>query len=99
MADVPAYDLSKSEHDLQRYFIYKATDKDGQTVLKGQCRKCNHDYSRAGRSTMNMTDHLKKCDKAAYDAYKSDKDKRKSNSAPITPRTQPTISSSFEVYF
>lgn len=91
MTDTSPYDLTKSEQDLQRYFIYKAIEKDGQTVLKGQCRKCNQDYSRAGRSTTNMTDRLEKCDKAG-------KEKRKYNSTPTTPRTQPTISSSFKVY-
>lgn len=92
MTDTSPYDLTKSEQDLQRYFIYKAIEKDGQTVLKGQCRKCNQDYSRPGRSTTNMTDHLEKCDKAG-------KEKRKYNFTPTTPRTQPTISSSFKVYF
>jgi hypothetical protein len=34
MSDALAYDLSKSERDLQRYFIYEAVEKDGQTELK-----------------------------------------------------------------
>jgi hypothetical protein len=67
MSDTPAYDLSKSEQDLQRYFIYKAIEKDGQTELKGQRRKCNKDCARNNRGTIAMLNYLKKCDKSASD--------------------------------
>jgi hypothetical protein len=87
MADASPYDLTKGEHDLQRYFIYKAKYEDGK--LKGECRKCDQDYSRNNGGTPNMLNHLEKCDKVVYDVYKSEKKLRKNNTAPSTPRPNP----------
>ena len=40
------YDLSKSEGDLQCYFIYKKVKKYRVDVLKGECRNCGKLFSR-----------------------------------------------------
>jgi hypothetical protein len=69
-ASTPAYDLTKSELNLQRYFIYKTIKKDGQTPMKGKCRKYGQGYSRIGGSISNILSRLEDCDNAAYVIYK-----------------------------
>lgn len=90
------YDTSKDEGDLQRYFIYKTVEKNGQKLLKGECRKCGNDYSRIDSNTSSMINHLEKCDNAAWKIYKSLRTTKKEANKSDMSSNQFSINSAFK---
>jgi hypothetical protein len=92
---LPNYDLNFPADNYRRYFKYKDRTVNEKKKQEGICRKCNVKVPRTDGNTKGLKNHIEDCDAEAWDLL----NKRKSKSAPSTPKqstTQP-ITGFFEV--
>jgi hypothetical protein len=80
--DAPNYDPSFSADNYRRYFKYEDQTVNEKKKQVGVCRKCGENVPRTGGNTSSMKNHMKDCDEDAWNEL----NKRKSRSAPSTPK-------------